>query len=211
MDLTFKDITNEAAGGMPSPPVSPEAPAAFVPPQPQPERKPLSGRPKKGRDKYGDLLPGWQLVNGKPEPVGGSGTRAEQAPPGNSPGPGPGKPVESSLEGEAAQLGAKYREAPANPGTAPQPGAPSMISGYLLLLLVDAIVPEVIAFVMRRWGKRPDVKGSQMRLNDDERKQLEQLADAAAARLMAGMDPVTLFGFAVAVMYIARIPAKPDA
>ena len=136
----------------------------------------------------------------------GEGSRQDTPP---ASGPGRAVPPQGkTLEEELNEVRDRYKATAAAPGA---PVAPTLISGYLLLVVVDAVIPEVIVFLLRRFGKRTDVKATQLRLSEDALKKLEPLADAAAAKLLVGMDPVTLLAVSMSAMYIVNIPPRPEA
>lgn len=87
-------------------------------------------------------------------------------------------------------------------GLAPPSEAPLVVSGYLLLVAIDAIAPVVVRFLFRR-------DASTLALTKEERQKVEPLADSVAAELTRGLTPVQMFAGVLLSMYAAKIPHLP--
>lgn len=69
------------------------------------------------------------------------------------------------------------------------------VEGYMLLLLVDLILPSGIAFVFNMFekDKSKKIKASEITLNEKQREDITPIADAAAQSLSMKMNPLTAF------------------
>lgn len=217
MEIAFKDVTGtgdgvQGPGNNPTtqaPPGNPSGPA-------KPERKGggANGRPRKGFDRFGNLLPGWELgEDGKARPKGQGPTQPPPTP--KAAEQGPGRPPGGDLDAELDALRGEYAKAgpaPQGAGNAAAPvTSPSLISGYLFLVVLDGAFPALLVFLLKRFGKVQGVKVQDLRLTTEERKELEPVADQAARILVGTLDPVTLFLVSYAVITLAKIPASiPD-
>lgn len=125
------------------------------------------------------------------------------------PPPPTGGPVPADAVPDLDELNAAYAEMPETPdpepeeeagdGPAPPVAAPM---GHILLSLVDAVAPVVVAKAMRR-------KADAIRLSPAEMDRMGPLADAAAEKVLAGTDPVRLFIVGMASIYLAKAQAAP--
>ena len=127
--------------------------------------------------------------------------------------PRPGQ--QRTLDDELKDLGEQYKEAPPlTPPQGAQPGAAApmanLVSGYVLILVTDAILPAAIVFGLRRFGKRDDVKPDDLRLTEKEKNALEPIADRAASFILGSLNPVTLYLAVSGAMYLTRIPPNPN-
>lgn len=122
----------------------------------------------------------------------------------------PGK--QKTLQQEIDELKAGYTTAdpvngPQTPGTG-QPGAPmaTLVSGYVLVMVMDAMVPALVAWGVNRFGGRDDVSADMLRLTQREKDAIEPIADRAASFILGRIDPVTLFFTVYGAMCITKIP-----
>lgn len=94
---------------------------------------------------------------------------------------------------------------PAPPAQAMQEALPFKISGYLALVVVDAVFPAGIAFFLNRQGW--DIDSDDLKMTDKEREQLEPVADECAKQLVA--NPWVLLAISVSAIYMGKIPPRP--
>ncbi len=94
--------------------------------------------------------------------------------------------------------------------TAAQAAAPmplnTLVSGYLLLIVIDAVFPSVIKKVISIFNpkyKNLDIK--KIRLSKEEKEELEKLADEVAKIIFMGMSPLATFALSLTVMYSSKI------
>lgn len=119
-----------------------------------------------------------------------------------------------TLDDELRDLGQQYQQAPPpppQPGATPGAAAPmaNLVSGYVLVLVTDAVLPAVIVFGLRRFAKRDDVSADDLRLTDKEKNALEPIADRAASFILGSLNPVALYLSVAGAMYLTRIPKNP--
>lgn len=83
------------------------------------------------------------------------------------------------------------------------------ISGYMLLLAVDLIVPTALMFLLPAKKKgmaiSPAERKASLKLTPEELNELKPFAEAAASSLNVNMSPVTLFLIFTGVMYAGKI------
>lgn len=94
---------------------------------------------------------------------------------------------------------------PTPPAAAMQEALPFKISGYLALVVVDAVFPAGIAFFLNRQGW--DIDSDDLKMTDKEREQLEPVADECAKQLIA--NPWVLLAISVSAIYMGKIPPRP--
>jgi hypothetical protein len=160
----------------------------------QHEQAPEIEQPKRGR--------------GRPK---GSKTGAKKAPEGNEP--------ELNFEDEIQALknNAKKVQAPEASGAAaavdveaPEDVSPmaNVVTGYMLLILCDAVIPSALCMLMnnarKKKGKKP-LESTNLKLSKREREDLEPIADEVAKIILKGVDPVILFFGMMGAMYYSKI------
>lgn len=106
---------------------------------------------------------------------------------------------------EVQERTAKEQAVTASPA-APASTPAEWVSGQLLLLLCDTILPPLITAIAKRRGIKVTVK--QLRLTADEKKDLSELADEAAKVILPTMNPLTAFFLAMGAMYMSKIPQE---
>lgn len=79
------------------------------------------------------------------------------------------------------------------------------IKGRMLLFFIDLVAPTLLVFIAKKFLKK-DVKASDLKLDDEEKTELEPIADEVV--LLLGMDdlnPVTELTLALILTYGAKI------
>lgn len=67
---------------------------------------------------------------------------------------------------------------------------PALVTGYMLLIVCDAFIPAIIGkFIAKKTGKKAALK----KLDKDQLKELQPLADAAAKKMFSGVSEVPAF------------------
>jgi len=119
--------------------------------------------------------------------------------------------AEKSLFDELREKGKQYSEPkpeinmPGGPETAtPPPPSNNLLNGYLILLICDAFLPLVVVRIAHARGNK-GITAKQLKLTVAEKKELEPIADAAAAQLLPSMSPVTQFLLAISSVYITKV------
>ena len=81
-----------------------------------------------------------------------------------------------------------------------------MISGYLLLIVIDTIAPGVVITVIG-WVKKDvrDIKAEEIRLTDKQLQTLTPLADQVADIVFAKMHPINAFFISLAFCYAGNL------
>ena len=69
----------------------------------------------------------------------------------------------------------------------------AIITGAVLVLLIDLFIPNVIAFLNNRFDKKNKIKATTLMLSKEQRVELEPISDLAAKQMMLQASPVTLF------------------
>ncbi|MFA5297632.1 MAG: hypothetical protein WC389_05425 [Lutibacter sp.] len=78
--------------------------------------------------------------------------------------------------------------------------ASDLISGALFLLFIDLLIPSIFVFANNRFSKKK-IKVDKLRLTENQKNQLEPLANEAAKQIMLKGNPVTVFAFALISIY----------
>ena len=76
----------------------------------------------------------------------------------------------------------------------------SFISGAMLLLICDSILPMGIQWITGRKGEVTD-----LRLSPAEKQELNPLADEVAKQIMKDMSPITQFALVMSAIYASKI------
>lgn len=86
------------------------------------------------------------------------------------------------------------------PDTPRQLMASDLITGALLLMMIDLAIPNIIAFANNKFsGKK--IKARQLQLNESQKNELEPFANEAAKQLMIKGNPVSVFIVALVAIY----------
>ncbi len=89
-----------------------------------------------------------------------------------------------------------------------RPSNAAQISGYMMLTIIDLFIPFLIVKLVSMFS--PKYKGvdiSKIRLDNEEKKDLEEIADAVASEYV-NMSPATLLVVCLASIYYAKINAE---
>jgi hypothetical protein len=87
-----------------------------------------------------------------------------------------------------------------NPETTGMIGENPIITGGLLMLLIDLALPNVIALINNKVSKSK-ITASTLQLSEDERKQLEPLADQVAREMSVKANPLTVLIISLVGLY----------
>jgi len=79
-------------------------------------------------------------------------------------------------------------------------GENPIITGGLLMLLIDLVLPNVIALINNKVSKSK-ITASSLQLSEDERRQLEPLADQVAREMSVKANPLTVLIISLVGMY----------
>lgn len=90
-------------------------------------------------------------------------------------------------------------EAEVAPETPRKEDPKKLITGYILLLVADIVLPKVICFLFKREKKPADI-----RLTAAEKKELGELADNAAMEIQLNISPLALFLIVLSVVYVSK-------
>lgn len=77
----------------------------------------------------------------------------------------------------------------------------NLITGYLLLLVIDLFIPSLLAFLFKKRG----IKKEDLKLTQNEIKDLGPLADEVAKELTGKISPLTLFVLSISGVYLSKI------
>ena len=118
---------------------------------------------------------------------------------------------EKSLFDELRERGKQYsepkQEQPITVGQGIEPPTTppnNLLNGYLILLICDAFLPLIVVRIARARGNK-GITSKQLKLTAAEKKELEPIADAAAAQLLPSMSPVSQFLLAISSVYITKV------
>lgn len=93
---------------------------------------------------------------------------------------------------------------------APNENSPmaNVVTGYMLLIICDAVIPSFICLLAnnqrKKKGKKP-LEASNLKLDKREREDLEPIADEVAKTILKGVDPVILFFGMMGATYFSKI------
>jgi len=80
------------------------------------------------------------------------------------------------------------------------------IKGATLLFFIDLICPEIFAFLANKIYKKNKIKGQQIKLTQEEKQELEPIADEVALQMgMDNISPVTQLSVSLVIMYGTKI------
>lgn len=95
-------------------------------------------------------------------------------------------------------------EIPATASTS-KPNYKVWINGSMFLVAMDFVFPGTIAFAFNYFSKTHRVKAEDLKFTDDERKDLEPLADEVVGELLNKMSPLEQFIIFTAILYGAKL------
>jgi len=78
------------------------------------------------------------------------------------------------------------------------------INGHLLLILVDTILPLGISWGANKFMNKK-VTARQLKMTDDEKESLIELADATASQMNVSMPPLQLFIVSCSLIYASKL------
>lgn len=96
------------------------------------------------------------------------------------------------------------QQAPGTPGGPAKPAFEVHISGALFLMALDIVLPGVIATVYNMVAPNT-VNSNDLRLDAEDRKELEGAANVAVKELLASMNPLQQFIMFTSFMYIGKL------
>jgi len=84
----------------------------------------------------------------------------------------------------------------------------AVITGAVLLILIDVVLPEFVAMIGNKYVKKKGekkIESKQIKLTNEQRRDLSPLADAAAKHLNVDANPVVLFAIALVGVYTSNL------
>lgn len=81
------------------------------------------------------------------------------------------------------------------------------LEGYVLLMLVDTILPFAFSFIHNMMSKQIKIESNEIGLTDIQLKKVEPLADQCADYLSFNMNPVAGFFITTSLMYVNNLMA----
>jgi hypothetical protein len=76
----------------------------------------------------------------------------------------------------------------------------ALISGSLMLILIDLLIPNLIAFLNNRFSKKK-IKALKLQMTDKQKEELSPVADAAAKQWMLQASPTSVLLVALLGIY----------
>jgi hypothetical protein len=107
-----------------------------------------------------------------------------------------------SVDDELKQLAQSYT--PVSLPTQEEAPKRVLITGYMLLLVCDALIPNLIVMGLKRF-KKVTIEAKKLKLTNDERKELEPLADEVAKMMLQEANPLIVFLFVYGSMTFGKI------
>ena len=153
-----------------------------------------------------DMTPEPKKKRGRGRPKGSTKKKKEEAKKKETPPSGGG------LFDEIESLAAEYEDTP------PSEELPrddienfaELVNGSMLMIVTDAYIPGLLlglisAFYKKRKGKKLDIKLSSIRMTDEQRKDIEPIADEAAKHVLRGVSPLGLYIICTGGIYLNNI------
>ena len=82
----------------------------------------------------------------------------------------------------------------------------SLISGYMLVMVCDALIPSFVTFIHSKVKKgRKRIDSNKLRLTSQEREEMKELSGEAAKFLLLTMNPLSQFVIVMGAMYFGKI------
>lgn len=120
------------------------------------------------------------------------------------------KPTQQPTQPE----GSPATQQPTQPAQQPAPTVTPLISGYVLLLVTNAIAPAVVMRVMKLIKpdaiKKGQLTAKKIALTKEQRQELEPVANEAAKYIFANMHPVQAFIISAGFIYFGNAMAAID-
>lgn len=112
-----------------------------------------------------------------------------------------------SIEAEISAMNSDY--ATVEMPTQEEAPQRSLISGFMLLMVADALIPSLFSFVYSKVkGKKIDSR--KLRLSKQEREEMRELADEAAKFMLLSLNPVSQLAIVMGAMYFGKIMEYED-
>ena len=109
---------------------------------------------------------------------------------------------------ETSPNGVKKKRGRGRPRKEPVEEVPTqIISGDLLLMLVNVVLPRVFSMLhnMAVKDQKKHISANDLKLDDDEKKELKILADKAAKEVGFQGDPLTAFAISVIALMLVKM------
>lgn len=90
-------------------------------------------------------------------------------------------------------------------GRQPKVDIDGLVTGYLLLFVVNMIFPALAAFVIGQTMSNYEIDVNGIKLQEEQLTELRPIADAAAEHLQMKVNPLVLFGIMTSVMYTGNV------
>lgn len=92
------------------------------------------------------------------------------------------------------------------PPATPPIDVSKFITGALLLIVMDAVIPTALIFLVGMFDpKYKDVQKKKLKLDSDEKKALEPLADEIVKYIFTNINPITAFFLCTTVIYGSKL------
>jgi hypothetical protein len=79
-----------------------------------------------------------------------------------------------------------------------------IITGSLLIILIDLVIPNIMVFANNKFSKKK-IKTSDLMLSNEQKKELEPFADAAANQMMLKGNPIYMLIVCLLGMYGVKL------
>jgi hypothetical protein len=89
-----------------------------------------------------------------------------------------------------------------------EPVIPTVISGKLLLLLIDLIVPNVASGINNKFDKKRPITAKSLKLTKDQLEELEPIANEVAKLITLNANPIVMLSVALLGIYGVNIMAQ---
>lgn len=82
-----------------------------------------------------------------------------------------------------------------------QINAGNVISGALVLMLIDLLIPKLLTLANNKFNKKKKIKSKQLQLTTEQRTSLEPIADLAMKQIMLQGNPLTVLTLSLIGIY----------
>lgn len=79
------------------------------------------------------------------------------------------------------------------------------ISGRMFLMMINFIAPEAFAMMYNLFNKKQKIKSDDLKLTDEEKNEVEPLADEVAREIMSNTSPMTQFLMYMGIIYGSKL------